>query len=50
MRNYIFIIFIVFFGCENYFLPKQSAYLRLDYPKPQYKLINDKGSWEVLNK
>ena len=42
MRNYIFIIFIVFFGCENYFLPKQSAYLRLDYPKPQYKLINDK--------
>ena len=42
MRNYIFIIFIVFFGCENYFIPKQSAYLRLDYPKPQYKLINDK--------
>ena len=42
MRNYIFVIFIVFFGCENYFLPKQSAYLRLDYPKPEYKLINDK--------
>jgi gliding motility-associated lipoprotein GldD len=42
MRNYIFIIFIVFFGCENYFLPKQSAYLRLDYPKPEYKLIDDK--------
>ena len=42
MRNYIFIIFIVFFGCENYFLPKQSAYLRLDYPKPEYKLIDNK--------
>ena len=42
MRNYIFVIFIVLFGCENYFLPKQSAYLRLDYPKPEYKLINDK--------
>jgi gliding motility-associated lipoprotein GldD len=42
MRNYIFIIFIVFFGCENYFLPKESAYLRLDYPKPEYELIDDK--------
>ena len=42
MRNYIFVIFIVLFGCENYFLPKQSAYLRLDYPKPEYKLIDDK--------
>ncbi len=42
MRNYICVIFIVLFGCENYFLPKQSAYLRLDYPKPEYKLINDK--------
>ena len=42
MRNYIFVIFIVLFGCENYFLPQQSAYLRLDYPKPEYKLINDK--------
>ena len=42
MRNYICVIFIVLFGCENYFLPKQSAYLRLDYPKPEYKLIDDK--------
>jgi gliding motility-associated lipoprotein GldD len=42
MRNYIFIIFIVFFSCENYFLPKESAYLRLDYPKPEYELIDDK--------
>ena len=42
MRNYIFIIFIVFFGCENYFLPKESAYLRLDYPKPEYELLDDK--------
>ena len=42
MRNYIFIIFIVFFGCENYFLPKESAYLRLDYPKPEYELIDNK--------
>ena len=42
MRNYILVIFIVLFGCENYFLPKQSAYLRLDYPKPEYKLIDDK--------
>ncbi len=42
MRNYIFVIFIVLFGCENYFLTKQSAYLRLDYPKPEYKLIDDK--------
>ena len=42
MRNYICVIFIVLFGCENYFLPKQSAYLRLVYPKPEYKLIDDK--------
>ena len=42
MTNYICVIFIVLFGCENYFLPKQSAYLRLDYPKPEYKLIDDK--------
>ena len=42
MKNYIFIIFIIFFSCENYFLPKESAYLRLDYPKPEYELIDDK--------
>ena len=41
MRNHIFIIFIIFFGCENYFLPKQAAYLRLDYPNPEYELMED---------
>jgi len=40
MRNYIYVIFIFLFGCDNYFLPKQSAYLRLDYPMPEYKLID----------
>ncbi len=41
MRNYIYVIFIFLFGCDNYFLPKQSAYLRLDYPMPEYKLIDN---------
>ena len=36
MRNYIHLIFIIFLGCENYLLPKQSGYLRLDYPSPEY--------------
>ena len=36
MRNYICLIFIIFLGCENYLLPKQSGYLRLDYPSPEY--------------
>jgi len=36
MRNYICLIFIIFLGCENYLLPKQSGYLRLDYPSAEY--------------
>ena len=36
MRNYIHLIFIIFLGCENYLLPKQSGYLRLDYPSAEY--------------
>ncbi|MED5354671.1 MAG: hypothetical protein VX573_02510 [Bacteroidota bacterium] len=36
MRNYIYLIFIIFLGCENYLLPKQSGYLRLDYPSAEY--------------
>jgi len=39
MRNYIYLIFIIFLGCENYLLPKQSGYLRLDYPSPEYSLF-----------
>jgi len=39
MRNYIHLIFIIFLGCENYLLPKQSGYLRLDYPSAEYSLF-----------
>ena len=28
-------------GCDNYLMPKQSAYLRLDYLDPQYQLTEN---------
>ena len=28
-------------GCDNYLMPKQSAFLRLDYSNPEYEQINN---------
>lgn len=41
MRNFILssIVVILFTGCENNSVPKPKAYLRLDYPKPEYKVV-----------
>ena len=41
MRNLIYICFIFILGCDNYWMPKQSAFLRLDYSNPQYEQINN---------
>ena len=41
MRNLIYICFIFILGCDNYLMPKQSAFLRLDYSNPQYEQINN---------
>ena len=41
MRNLIYICFIIMLGCDNYLMPKQSAYLRLDYLDPQYQLTEN---------
>tara|TARA_B100000029_G_scaffold290353_1_gene283955 strand:- start:1075 stop:1653 length:579 start_codon:yes stop_codon:yes gene_type:complete len=40
MRFLIYLCCIIFFGCDNYLMPKQSAYLRLDYSLPEYKVID----------
>ena len=41
MRYLIYICFIFILGCDNYLMPKQSAFLRLDYSNPQYEQINN---------
>jgi len=41
MRNLIYICFIFILGCDNYLMPKQSAFLRLEYSNPQYEQINN---------
>ena len=41
MRYLIYICFIFILGCDNYLMPKQSAFLRLDYTNPQYEQINN---------
>ena len=41
MRNLIYICFIFILGCDNYLMPKQSAFLRLDYSNPKYEQINN---------
>ena len=41
MRYLIYICFIFILGCDNYLMPKQFAFLRLDYSNPQYEQINN---------
>ena len=41
MRYLIYICIIFILGCDNYLMPKQSAFLRLDYSNPQYEQINN---------
>ncbi|RMZ51760.1 gliding motility lipoprotein GldD [Flavobacteriaceae bacterium PRS1] len=41
MKNIFFLFAIVFFmSCGNEPMPKPKAFLRLEYPKPQYKEVN----------
>ena len=36
-KVFILLIVVICFACEDEVLPKPKAYLRLDYPMPQYK-------------
>ena len=49
MRNLIYICFIFILGCDNYLMPKQSAFLRLDYSNPQYEQYKNVDSKEALD-
>ena len=43
MKKYIFLfIVIIFMSCGNDQLPKPKAFLRLEYPKPEYTLVDSK--------
>ena len=43
MKKFIFLfLVIVFMSCGNDQLPKPKAFLRLEYPKPEYTLVESK--------
>lgn len=43
MKHYSYLVFLVilFVSCGDNYVPKPKAFLRLDYPKAQYKTINE---------
>lgn len=40
MRKFLILIAVLFFACEENVLPKPKAYLRLDYPAPDYEKVS----------